>query len=220
MGLFLAVMNRSLIGAVSTGATRGSRRVYPPEQASHLREEGHRIKVVELDGAIFFGTADRLGMEVMRAGVGAQYLIVDLRRATMIDASGALMLHKLDRQLRDQDVSLLLAHVSSTSRLGRALLGAGVFTQRHHNEWFEDTDRALEYAERKVLGEVGSAGEERELEIQEFALLEGLSAEELRGTTARPLCSQAAMATPCQCATFLSARSAAKRSTERSLTSG
>ncbi len=180
MGLFLAVMNRSLIRAVSTGATRGSRRVYPPAQARHLREEGHRIKVVELDGAIFFGTADRLGMEVMRAAEGAQYLIVDLRRVTMIDASGALMLNKLDRLLRDKGVALLLAHVSPTSRLGRALLGAGVFTQRHHNEWFEDTDRALEYAERKVLGEAPSAAEERELEIQEFALLEGLSPEELR----------------------------------------
>ena len=156
MGLFLAVMNRSLIRAVSTGATRGSRRVYPPEQASHLREEGNRIKVVELDGAIFFGTADRLGMEVMRAADGAQYLIVDLRRVTMIDASGALMLHKLDRLLRDKGVALLLAHVSTTSRLGRALLGAGVFVQRHHNEWFEDTDRALEYAERKVLGEMAA----------------------------------------------------------------
>jgi glutaminase len=73
-----------------------------------------------------------------------------------------------------------MAHVSPTSPLARAVLGAGVFVQRHHNEWFEDTDRALEYAERKVLGEMGQEGEERELEIQEFALLEGLSPEELR----------------------------------------
>ncbi len=180
MGLFLAVMNRSLIRAVQTGATRGSRRVYPPEQATHLREEGHRIKLVELDGAIFFGTADRLGFETLRAAQGAQYLIIDLRRVTMIDASGALMLNKLDRLLREQGVTMLLAHISPTSRLGRALQGAGVFVQRHHNEWFEDADRALEYAERKVLGEGRAVGDERELEIQDFALLKGLSADELR----------------------------------------
>ncbi len=72
MGLFLAVMNRSLIRSVQTAATRGSRRVYPPEQASLLRVEGHRIKLLELDGAIFFGTADRLGFEALRAAHGAQ----------------------------------------------------------------------------------------------------------------------------------------------------
>lgn len=180
MGLFLAVMNRSLIRSVQTGATRGSRRVYPPEQASLLRVEGQRIKVLELDGALFFGTADRLAAEALRAAQGAQYLIVDLRRVTMIDASGALMLNKLQRLLREQDVTMLLAHVSATSRLGRALFGAGVFVQRHHPEWFEDTDRALEYAERKILAAASVAVDEKELAIEDFALLKGLSPDELR----------------------------------------
>ncbi|MCC7038908.1 MAG: SLC26A/SulP transporter family protein [Burkholderiales bacterium] len=180
MGLFLAVMNRSLIRSVQTGATRGSRRVYPPEQASLLRVEGQRIKVLELDGALFFGTADRLAAEALRAAQGAQYLIVDLRRVTMIDASGALMLNKLQRLLREQHVTMLLAHVSATSRLGRALFGAGVFVQRHHPEWFEDTDRALEYAERKILAAANVAVDEKELAIEDFALLKGLSPDELR----------------------------------------
>ncbi|MBK9116924.1 MAG: SLC26A/SulP transporter family protein [Betaproteobacteria bacterium] len=180
MGLFLAVMNRSLIRSVRTGATRGSRRVYPPEQASLLRVEGHRIKLIELDGAIFFGTADRLAFEAMRAAEGAQYLILDLRRVTMIDASGALMLAKLKRLLQEQKVTLLLAHLSATSRLGRAIQGAGVFTQRHHTDWFEDADRALEWAERQLLAEARVATPEHELAIGEFALLAGLSPDELQ----------------------------------------
>jgi SulP family sulfate permease len=179
MGLFLAVMNRSLIRSVQTGTTRGSRRVYPPEHASLLRVEGHRIKLLELDGAIFFGTADRLGFEALRAAEGAQFLIIDLRRVTMIDASGALMLNKLNRLLREQGVTLLLAHISATSKLGRALLGAGVFIQRHHTEWFDDADRALEYAEHRLLDRARVAFDDREIEIADFALLEGLSPDEL-----------------------------------------
>lgn len=179
MGLFLAVMNRSLIRAVRTGTTRGSRRVYPPEQASLLRTEGHRIKLLELDGAIFFGTADRLAFEAMKAAEGAQFLIVDLRRVTMIDASGALMLHKLSRQLKERSVSLLLAHINEASRLGRALKGAGVFLQRHHDDWFDDADRALEFAERRLLaGAVASEGE-HELAIADFALCKGFTPAEL-----------------------------------------
>jgi sulfate permease, SulP family len=180
MGLFLAVMNRSLIRSITTGATRGSRRVYPPEQASLLRVEGHHIKMVELDGAIFFGTADRLAFEAMRAATGAQFLIIDLRRVTMIDASGALMLQKLTRLLDDQGVKLLLAHISATSKLGRALQGAGVFTQRHHADWFDDADRALEWAEHRLLEQAKVWDDDHELAIGEFALLKGLSADELQ----------------------------------------
>ncbi|MEO8506724.1 MAG: SulP family inorganic anion transporter [Betaproteobacteria bacterium] len=179
MGLFLAVMNRSLIRSVRTGTTRGSRRVYPPEHASLLRVEGHRIKLLELDGAIFFGTADRLAFEAMRAAEGAQFLIIDLRRVTMIDASGALMLQKLTRLMQEQHVKLLLAHISATSRLGRAVQSAGVFTQRHHSDWFDDADRALEWAERQLLDEARIGASDHELEIGEFALMQGLSAAEL-----------------------------------------
>ncbi|MFO1302309.1 MAG: SulP family inorganic anion transporter [Burkholderiales bacterium] len=178
MGLFLAVMNRSLIRSVQTAATRGSRRVYPPEQAGLLRVEGHRIKLLELDGAIFFGTADRLGHEALRAAHGAQFLIVDLRRVTMIDASGALMLNKLSRLLAEQGVTMLLAHISATSKLGRALTGAGVFTQRHHNDWFHDADRALEFAEQRLLAEANLVAAEQEIAIGDFALMAGLSEDE------------------------------------------
>lgn len=179
MGLFVAVMNRSLIRSVRTGVTNGSRRVYPPEQAAFLRVEGHRIKVIEVDGAIFFGTADRLAVETMRASEGAKFLILDLRRVTMIDASGALMLDRVTRRLRGQGTRLLVAHISASGKLGRSIHGAGVFTGRDLPDWFADTDQALEWAEQQLLKEARFAAPERELNIGEFALMAGLSAEEL-----------------------------------------
>ena len=179
MGLFVAVMNRSLIRSLRTGANSGSRRVYPPEQANLLRVEGHRIKLVEVDGAIFFGTADRLAFETMRAAEGATYLILNLRRVTMIDASGALMLDRLSRRLSDQGIRLLIAHISTTGKLGRAVKGAGVFTGKYLPDWFADTDRALEWAEHELLKKAKFAATERELTIGEFALTHGLSAAEL-----------------------------------------
>jgi len=102
-----------------------------------------------------------------------------LRRVTMIDASGALMMSKLTRLAREQGVQLLLAHISATSKLGRALQSAGVFTQRHHADWFDDADRALEWAEHRLLEQANASEEDHELAIAEFALLKGLSAAEL-----------------------------------------
>lgn len=179
LALFVAVMNRSLIRSVRTRATRGSRRVYPPAQADLLRAEGHRIKVIELDGAIFFGTADRLASEAVRAAEGVQYLILDLRRVTMIDASGALVLQKLKRLLQGRGVTLLLAHLSANSRLGRGIQGAGVFTERHHPDWFDDADGALEWAEQQLLEQAQATISGGEIAIGEFALFEGLAADEL-----------------------------------------
>ena len=179
MALFIAVMNRSLVRSIGTGLTRASRRVYPTVPASVLRAEGHRIRVMEIDGAIFFGTADRLASEALRATTGASYLILDLRRVTMIDASGALMLDRLSRRLRESGTQLLLSHVSVTSPLGRALQGAGVFSQKYHGDWFADTDRALEWTERQLLAQAHLDDTRREIRIGEFALMAHLSQAQL-----------------------------------------
>ncbi len=179
MALFIAMMNRSLVRSVATGETRASRRVYPPEQASLLREQGKRIKVIDVDGAIFFGTADRLGAEAQRAAEGASFVILDLNRVTMIDASGALMLDRLSKGLREDGTQLLLAHISPTSPLGRAVQAAGAFTEKHRPDWFPDGDRALEWAERQLLSEAKVADASHEVRIGEFALTAGLTPAEL-----------------------------------------
>jgi CRP-like cAMP-binding protein len=172
MALFIAAMNRSLVRSVSTGLSRASRRVYATVPASVLRAEGHRLRVVEVDGAIFFGTADRLAAEVLRNTEGASYLILDLRRVTMIDASGALMLERVAQTLKQRNVALLLAHITATSSLGRALHGAGTFVQRHHADWFPDCDRALEWADH--LEDI-----RREMRLPEFALFAELTQAQL-----------------------------------------
>jgi SulP family sulfate permease len=179
MALFIAMMNRSLVRGVATGETRASRRVYPPAQAELLRAEGKRIRVMELDGAIFFGTADRLGGEAQKAAEGASFLILDLHRVTMIDASGALMLERVGKGLREHGTRMLLAHISTTSPLGRAVQAAGAFTEKHHPDWFVDGDRALEWAERQLLAEANIADANHEIRIDEFALMAGLTPAEL-----------------------------------------
>ena len=179
MVIFIAVMNRSLVRSAGSGETRASRRVYPLEQTRLLHEQGHRIALLELDGALFFGTAERLSEAAERAAQGASFLVLDLDRVTMIDASGALMLDRLSKRLREQRCRLLLAHVTSTNRLGAALIGAGIFTEKHHPDWFEDTDRALEWAERQILIEAHAAITHQEIPIDRFALMQGLAGDEL-----------------------------------------
>ncbi len=87
--LFIVAMNRSLVRSIGTGATRMSRRIYYPDQEKLLRERGDRIKFIELQGAVFFGTADRLALQVDALAKDARYVIIDVRRVTTVDASGS-----------------------------------------------------------------------------------------------------------------------------------
>ena len=116
----------------------------------------------------------------MRASDGATFLILDLRRVTMIDASGALMLDRVTRRLKDQGTRLLVAHINATGKLGRSVHGAGVFTGRDLPDWFADTDQALEWAEMQLLeGGTLRRRDRARLSIGDFALMEGLSPDEL-----------------------------------------
>ena len=172
--LFVMALNRSLVRNVATGETRGSRRIYDPERARVLRERGAQIRVIELEGAIFFGTARRLGPEMEALATGARLVIMDVRRVTMIDASGATALDRLASRLAVGGARLLLAGMVEGHRHARALRAYGAFAREGSRHWYPDVDRALEAAERALLDEAGAQLPRDELPLEGLALLEGV----------------------------------------------
>jgi len=152
MAIFVRGMNRSLLRARFGAHERPSRRVYPPALEQVLRLLRSRVVVLELEGALFFGSADRLNDEAGRLPTGTRFLILDLRRVLSIDESGAMMLHRLHTHLERQGCSLLLAGVGPGSPQRRQILAfwseapAAILAQLHL-----DLDQALEAAERSLL---------------------------------------------------------------------
>lgn len=178
MALFIAAMNRSLVRASWTGLQRASRRVYPATQARRLRERGEAIRVLELEGAVFFGTVYRLGKEVEALARSARFIILDFRFVGTIDATGAVMLEQLSQRLLADGVRLFLAHVMPEGRHGRMLTQYRTFLERPRTDWFEDTDRALEAAELGLLANEAELGSGEELPLQASSLLAGFGPEE------------------------------------------
>ncbi|MGB8437540.1 MAG: SulP family inorganic anion transporter [Burkholderiales bacterium] len=174
MALFIASMNRSLVRASWTGLQRASRRVYPAHQAHRLREKAGEIRILELEGPLFFGTAYRLDKEVKALARSARFIILDFRRAATIDATGAVILEQLSRRLTVDGVRLFLAHVMPEGRHGRMLAQFGTFVGRPRTDWFEDIDRALEAAELGLLADHTETGSGDELPLQTSSLLAGL----------------------------------------------
>lgn len=179
MALFIAAMSRSLVRRSLSGVQRPSRRVYPVELTRYLREHGRAIRVLELEGAIFFGSAVGLAREVELQARTARHVILDMRRVRDIDATGAMALEQLAHRLAGAGVVLYLAHVMADGRLGRLLAGYRTFLGDASAAWFKDVDGALERAERAVLSGAELSSRGSEIAIHETQLFSKLTPEQL-----------------------------------------
>jgi SulP family sulfate permease len=141
-----------------TGADRQpSRRVRPAADAALLRAHGRRIVVVELDGVLFFGTVDAAAREIDRAvdAVGAaRFVLLDCRRLSAVDASGARLLARVAARLGEAGTSVQLAGVAPDDDRGRILRALDPHGRLAAEAFHADIDRALEAAEERLLAEL------------------------------------------------------------------
>jgi MFS superfamily sulfate permease-like transporter/CRP-like cAMP-binding protein len=173
IGLFIDAMNRSLVRAVYSGNIRPSRRIYGPELTARLDEARRHIRVVELEGALFFGSTEQLADTLDELWRSARHVVLDLSRLSAIDVTGALALERVARRAAAAGSSLLLA---GPTRQRARLLAAGALPHLQSAPWFIDADHAIEHAERSLLGPMQR---EHEIALERLALAEGLDADEM-----------------------------------------
>ncbi len=177
--LFFIGMNRSLVRSVVDATVRPSRRIWGGDNAARVQEARRRIRVVELEGALFFGSAERLAEHVEPLAGVADVVVLDFQRVTAIDATGALLLERLVRRLARKGTQVVLAAVTPEGRHGSTLIAHDAFRDSGRQLWFGDADQAVEWAENRALEKLGKATM-REVPLAAFGLLDGLSESELR----------------------------------------
>lgn len=173
VALFIRSMNRSLIRSRRSGDEMPSRRIYVDAHEAVLQTVRPSITILELEGALFFGSADRLVREVDALGVGCRTIVLDLHRISLVDASGAMVLSQIHRRLQDRGVALLLAGLAPHEARGQALIefaGESLPT----TAWHPDVDRAVEDAELEALGQATSASVDAAVPLSRSALMNGL----------------------------------------------
>lgn len=162
------------------GLGRSSHKVRSPAAREALRALATKIRIIELQGEIFFGTADSLLSEVEALAPDTRYLILDFRRVHQFDATGARILGVAAQRASRRGVQVALADVRDDEERGRYLRALGINEAIAPQRWFTDLDRALEWAEDGLLEQsrfADSGGEE--LTLGRMALFEGLQPEEL-----------------------------------------
>jgi sulfate permease, SulP family len=148
--LFVLRMSRSVIRRSYRCSAIHSRRARMASDQIFLEQAGDTILVLELQGALFFGTGEKILNEVDDAlRQPTSCVILDLRRLTEIDSTGAKALLELKANLVQQKKRLLLA--AGDRMMIERLLSFGVLSPNGDTNVFPDIDRAIECAENSLL---------------------------------------------------------------------
>lgn len=162
----LFMYNYSRVNVVKTaasGATTRSNVVRTATQNQYLQENGDRIYILELQGFLFFGTANALLEKVRDRCTQAEsqtplrFVLIDFRQVSGLDSSAVLSFDKMLKLARQHQLTLVFANLSSEfqAKLVPCVLekdsnSCPIFPHARC-QLFPDIDRALEWCENKLL---------------------------------------------------------------------
>jgi sulfate permease, SulP family len=149
--LFVFSMSRSVVRRSYRCDAVHSRKARPAPQRALLDRDGAGIVVMELQGALFFGTGETMAKTIDAALVRqTSCVILDLRRLTEIDSTGTSILLEIKSDLARRKIGLLLAAGDKTIAMER-LEDFDAVSSFGRVDIFPDVDRAIERAEDDLL---------------------------------------------------------------------
>lgn len=155
MLLFVATYSRTpVVRHELTAETYRSNVDRPPSHQAVLREHGDCVLVLELEGFLFFGTANSLLERITDRLRDAMlpplhYCVLDLRRVTGLDSSAVMSLTKIHRHLHTAGATMVFSSVPDhlRVRLERARLGV----DSDGIQFALDLDHAAQWCEDRLL---------------------------------------------------------------------
>lgn len=140
-----------------TGGAYRSRVSRSATQNAVLVEHGDAIRIYELQGYLFFGTASGL-LDRIEAGAGdgrgVEIIVLDFRQTTGVDATALVVLDKLVRFAERRGFRVVLS--AATPRIARQVEARRQTTVHDQPvRLFESLDEALEWCEERVLDAYG-----------------------------------------------------------------
>lgn len=169
--IMIGRLSRSLVRRMYRGAHIHSRRQRDRRSLEILTSEGDRIAVLELEGPIFFHSADHLESVVERlTAESARYVVLDMKRVSEVDVTGARTVEHLVRRAARSGVSVFISYLPAEKRVSQPGY-AGEERRRHggprrarvafeqfgvvravgKGHIFPDTDSALAACENLIL---------------------------------------------------------------------
>jgi len=178
--MFIARIGRSIIKRKYFGSQFHSRKMRSLEHAEALENSGDRIVIIELQGPLFFGSAENLAAEIENMLSTMQYCILNFKRVNDIDSTGANIIFQIKKKMESGNKYLLLSQLRENPALWRYLEVMHVDRLLEERAIFTDTDAALEWAEDHLLGQIHKNEiSDQKVHLSQFELFRDFSVAEL-----------------------------------------
>ncbi len=173
--LFVLRMSRSNIRKLYRCDSVRSRKSRGTGEMLVLEVKGGSILAIELQGALFFGSGERLAQIIdTETANPTSAVILDLRRVTEVDATGAQILSDINAALARRKIKLALVRSSRSETAARLADLGGANTYG-----FQDIDRAIEWAEDDLLATASPADAAAEMTLERVSALRDFSPDQI-----------------------------------------
>ncbi len=181
VGVFLFRMSKSVIRREYRCDAVHSRKNREPRLMAVLSEHGGKIAVLELEGPIFFGTAENLAMRLDELILGdVSYVILDLKRVNEIDSTGARIILATHDKMAKRGKHMLISGHNARPAVSAILKDIGVSTALGAGRLYADADGAIEWTEEHlILSVLGDQEMDGEFPFSHFDVLAGMASSEL-----------------------------------------
>jgi len=159
-------------GSVTSKRLRGAR------ERKVIEYGGHRILIYELQGGLYFATAEQLLRRIVADSTHAAFVVLDVRRISRADHSALLLIKDISGTLAKSGKTLVLADITEQMQIDwRALEAEG----NSGALCFDNVDAALEYCENRLITEADPEALDSAilLPLSEMDILRQLSADEI-----------------------------------------
>jgi glutaminase len=178
------VIRRDLSGTVVR-----SKRMRTPEERHFLDTAGKRIRLIELQGALFFGSTERVLRHVDSSAAAADHIILDFRRVHEADPAAGRLIIELVDWIERRGKRPVFAHITATGPLAALHARLAARFGDLADVIFEHRDQALEWCENRLIADLASGRDRTKFGLASLDLFKGLSRDEVRliEGLARPL---------------------------------
>ena len=128
------------------------------DQRKILETKGERLYILQLQGFIFFGTANRLFKQIKKrhgdvSKSQADYIVLDFQRVDVLDSTGMLSFRKLKDLIEISQTHLVIT--APSLKIYQQLIKGGLSSSHALIHYFPSLNTGIEWCEEQMLQRTG-----------------------------------------------------------------
>lgn len=155
-----------------------SLRIRNPRERDILAAEGHRIALVEIQGALYFASAERMIRTLDTLAEEVDCMILDFRRLNSLDAAATRFFNDFLARAAASGLEIAFAEVDGGAQGKREALAA--LAEANGVRQFRTVDSALEVYEEMILEKVREPFDHTRFSLDAIELFKGLDRTQLK----------------------------------------